>query len=48
MRHRPAAMMINFIAMTKTGVNKGNYYYGARYYDAKISLWLSVDLLAYK
>jgi len=21
----------------------GNYYYGARYYDSKVSVWLSVD-----
>ena len=26
----------------------GNYYYGARYYDPKISTWLSVDPLAEK
>ncbi len=26
----------------------GNYYYGARYYDPKISVWLSVDPLAHK
>ena len=26
----------------------GNFYYGARYYDPKISVWLSVDPLAYK
>ena len=26
----------------------GNYYYGARYYDPKISVWLSVDPLAAK
>ncbi len=26
----------------------GNYYYGARYYDPKISVWLSVDRLAEK
>ena len=26
----------------------GNYYYGARYYDPKTSLWLSVDPLAEK
>jgi len=24
----------------------GNYYYGARYYDPKVSMWLSVDPLA--
>lgn len=24
----------------------GNYYYGARYYDPKVSVWLSVDPLA--
>jgi len=27
----------------KKGVETGNYYYGARYYDPKISVWLSVD-----
>ena len=26
----------------------GNYYYGARYYDPKVSVWLSVDPLAEK
>lgn len=26
----------------------GNYYYGARYYDPKVSVWLSVDRLAAK
>ncbi len=26
----------------------GNYYYGARYYDPKLSIWLSVDPLAHK
>src|SRR5690554_1004914 len=26
----------------------GNYYYGARYYDPKLSIWLSVDPLAEK
>ncbi len=26
----------------------GNYYYGARYYNPKISVWLSVDPLAHK
>ena len=26
----------------------GNYYYGARYYDPKMSIWLSVDPLAEK
>ena len=26
----------------------GNYYYGARYYDPKVSVWLSVDPLAHK
>tara|TARA_R110002050_G_scaffold176006_1_gene308817 strand:- start:2053 stop:2397 length:345 start_codon:yes stop_codon:yes gene_type:complete len=32
--------------MTTTGGNTGNYYYGARYYDPKISVWLSVDPLS--
>ncbi len=32
----------------KKGVETGNYYYGARYYDPKISVWLSVDPLAHK
>jgi RHS repeat-associated protein len=32
--------------MTTTRVNTGNYYYGARYYDPKVSVWLSVDPLA--
>ena len=27
----------------KTTVDTGNFYYGARYYDPKISVWLSVD-----
>ncbi len=27
---------------------QGNYYYGARYYDPKISVWLSVDRMASK
>ena len=26
----------------------GNYYYGARYYNPKTSLWLSVDRMASK
>jgi RHS repeat-associated protein len=26
----------------------GNFYYGARYYDPKISVWLSVDAMAHK
>lgn len=26
----------------------GNYYYGARYYDPRVSVWLSVDPLAHK
>jgi len=26
----------------------GNYYYGARYYDPKVSLWMGVDPLAHK
>ncbi len=29
-------------------IETGNYYYGARYYDPKISVWLSVDPLAHK
>jgi RHS repeat-associated protein len=36
-------MMITFTPMATTGGNKGNFYYGARYYDPKISVWLSVD-----
>ena len=31
-----------------SGKKTGNYYYGARYYDPKISIWLSVDPLAHK
>lgn len=34
--------------MTIGGVNSGNYYYGARYYDPKVSVWLSVDPLAHE
>jgi RHS repeat-associated protein len=30
------------------GEQTGNYCYGARYYDPKISVWLSVDPLAHK
>ena len=29
-------------------VDTGNYYYGARYYDPKTSIWLSVDPFDYK
>lgn len=32
----------------KRGVDTGNYYYGARYYDPKVSVWLSVDPLSSK
>jgi RHS repeat-associated protein len=39
-------MTIIFTAMITTGGNKGLYYYGARYYDPKVSVWLSVDPLA--
>jgi RHS repeat-associated protein len=35
--------MITFTPITMAGGNKGNYYCGARYYDPKISVWLSVD-----
>lgn len=38
--------MLIFTPMTSTGGNTGNYYYGARYYDPTISVWLSVDPLA--
>ena len=38
--------MTTFTPMTTTGGNTGNYYYGARYYDPKISVWLSVDPLS--
>lgn len=41
-------MMITFTPMTTAGGNKGLYYYGARYYDPKVSIWLSVDPLAEK
>lgn len=34
--------------MTKTGGNTGLFYYGARYYNPKTSVWLSVDRLAEK
>lgn len=34
--------------MTTTEEYTGNFYYGARYYDPKISVWLSVDPLASK
>ena len=27
---------------------RGNFYYGARYYDPKISVWLSMDPLAHE
>jgi RHS repeat-associated protein len=36
-------MMITFTSMTIIRGDKGNYYYGARYYDPKVSVWLSVD-----
>ena len=39
-------MMITFTPMTTTGGNNGNYYYGARYYNPTVSVWLSVDPLA--
>jgi hypothetical protein len=32
--------------MTTTGGNRGLFYYGARYYDPRISVWLSVDPLS--
>src|SRR5690554_3357294 len=32
----------------KTHRQTGNYYYGARYYDRKWNVWLSVDPLAEK
>lgn len=34
--------------MTTGGAKSGNYYYGARYYNPKVSVWLSVDPLAEK
>ena len=40
--------MITFTPMTTAGGNKGFYYYGARYYDPRVSVWLSVDPLASK
>lgn len=39
--------MITFTPMTKARGDMGNYYYGARYYDPKVSVWLSVDPKAY-
>lgn len=39
-------MITTFTPMTTTVGNKGLYYYGARYYDPKVSAWLSVDPLA--
>jgi len=38
--------MITFTPMTTARGNRGLYYYGARYYDPKVSVWLSVDPLA--
>jgi RHS repeat-associated protein len=32
----------------RIGKETGNYYYGARYYDLKLSIWISVDPLAEK
>jgi RHS repeat-associated protein len=34
--------------MIRSLVNTGLYYYGARYYDPGVSVWLSVDPLAHK
>jgi RHS repeat-associated protein len=33
-------MMITFTAMTTAGRNNGLYYYGARYYNPMVSVWL--------
>jgi|GEM_PF-4230189 len=33
--------------MTSLRPDNGNYYYGARYYDPKVSVWLSVDQRAH-
>ena len=40
-------MIITFKPMATARENNGNYYYRARYYDPKVSVWLSVDPLAY-
>jgi RHS repeat-associated protein len=40
--------MLIFTPMTTTGGNMGLFYYGARYYDPKVSVWLSVDPKASK
>jgi len=40
--------MITFTPMTTARGNRGLYYYGARYYHPKVSVWLSVDPKASK
>ncbi|WP_262481118.1 RHS repeat-associated core domain-containing protein [Aequorivita viscosa] len=40
--------MSNRLNAKEFDAEMGNYYYGARYYDPKFSIWLSVDPLAEK
>ncbi len=45
LRNKPVAYFGEGASLPR---GQGNYYYGARYYNPKMSVWLSVDPLAYK